>query len=84
MEEEKKEEQGLKLKGRKKSSKEKRMEEMLLKFSSGSQNQAARESVTDSGIENRNGSLQRATDLKITERIWTFAKETEWVTVVMK
>ncbi|GLT36898.1 hypothetical protein SLA2020_112440 [Shorea laevis] len=48
---------------------------MFSKCSPRSQNQAAGKSVTDSGIENRNGSLRRATDLRIAERIWAFAKE---------
>ncbi|GKV53298.1 hypothetical protein SLEP1_g59830, partial [Rubroshorea leprosula] len=34
-----------------------------------------RESVTDSGIENRNVALRNAPDLRIAERIWAFAKE---------
>ncbi|GLT45519.1 hypothetical protein SLA2020_193460 [Shorea laevis] len=71
----KKDEQGPISKGRKKSPKEKGKEEMLPKFSPGSRNQAAGESLSDNGIVNKNGCLRKATDLNMAERIWVFAKE---------
>ncbi|GKV32990.1 hypothetical protein SLEP1_g41549 [Rubroshorea leprosula] len=75
MGENKKEEQGLIPKGRKQSTKEKGKEELVPKFSPGSRNQAAGESLNDSGIENRNICLRKATDQNMAERIWAFAKE---------
>ncbi|GKU86994.1 hypothetical protein SLEP1_g1457 [Rubroshorea leprosula] len=38
-------------------------------------NQVAGESLNDSGIENRNMCLRKATDQNMAERIWAFAKE---------
>ncbi|GLT29888.1 hypothetical protein SLA2020_047230 [Shorea laevis] len=75
MGEKKNEEQGLISKGRKQSTKEKGKEEMVPKFSPGSRNQAAGESLNDSGIENRNVCLRKATNQNMAERIWAFAKE---------
>ncbi|GLT27819.1 hypothetical protein SLA2020_027900 [Shorea laevis] len=45
------------------------------KFFPGSRNQLAGESVTDSGIENRNAGLHKGTELCTAEKIWAFAKE---------
>ncbi|GKV31769.1 hypothetical protein SLEP1_g40435 [Rubroshorea leprosula] len=73
--EEGKEERVPKPKERKRASKEQGMKERMPKFSPGSHNQVAGESVTDSGIENRNESLRRGTNLSIAEKIWAFAKE---------
>ncbi|GLU22377.1 hypothetical protein SLE2022_384580 [Rubroshorea leprosula] len=70
-----KEEQEHKSKGRKKIPKERIMEEKLPVFVHGLRNQAAGDSITDSGIENRNVTLRNAMDLRITERIWAFPKE---------
>ncbi|GLT40912.1 hypothetical protein SLA2020_150090 [Shorea laevis] len=70
-----KEAQEHKSKERKNARKERNMEEKLPLFVPGTRNQVAGESITDSGIEKRNESLRSATDLRIAERIWAFAKE---------
>ncbi|GLT40340.1 hypothetical protein SLA2020_144820 [Shorea laevis] len=70
-----KEVQEHKPKERKNARKERKKEEKLLVFVPGTRNQVAGESITDSGIEKRNESFRSATDLRIAERIWAFAKE---------
>ncbi|GKU99398.1 hypothetical protein SLEP1_g12255 [Rubroshorea leprosula] len=58
-----------------KVSNERGMKEIMSKFSLGSHNRVASESVTDSGIENKNESLHRGAELYIAEKIWAFARE---------
>ncbi|GKV44021.1 hypothetical protein SLEP1_g51252 [Rubroshorea leprosula] len=73
--EEGKEKQEIKVDKRKRASKEQGSKEKMPIFSPGSQNQVAGDSITDSGIEIRNGSLRRDLELCTAERIWAFAKE---------
>ncbi|GKV19934.1 hypothetical protein SLEP1_g30130 [Rubroshorea leprosula] len=73
--EEGKEKQEIKPDKRKRASKEQGSKEKMPIFSPGSQNQVAGDSIIDSGIEIRNGSLRRDLELCTAERIWAFAKE---------
>ncbi|GLT58447.1 hypothetical protein SLA2020_313380 [Shorea laevis] len=60
---------------RKRESKANRTGLLMPSFFPGPQNQVAGESVTDSGIENRNGSLRKDPEVCTAKRIWAFAKE---------
>ncbi|GLT45068.1 hypothetical protein SLA2020_189290 [Shorea laevis] len=73
--EEGKENQEIKPDKRKRVYKVQGMKETMPIFSPGSQNQVAGESVTDSGIEIRNGNLRRDPELCTAERIWAFTKK---------
>ncbi|GLT36780.1 hypothetical protein SLA2020_111360 [Shorea laevis] len=73
--EEGKEKQVIKPDKRKRAAKEQGAKEKMPIFSPGLHNQVAGESVTDSGIEARNGCLCRDPEHCSAERIWAFAKK---------